>query len=37
VLAVMIRSEAEPRLLRDRFDRKPGRLDVDDQGVLEMQ
>src|SRR5258705_84093 len=37
VLAVMLRSEAQPRLLRDRFDRKTGRLEVDDQGVLEMQ
>ncbi len=37
VLGVMLRSEAEPRILQDRDDRKTSRLDVDDQGVLEMQ
>jgi predicted metal-dependent phosphoesterase TrpH len=36
VLAVMLRSEGEPRLL-GRSDRKTRRLDVDDRGVLEMQ
>ena len=36
VLAAMLRSEAQPRLL-GRSDTKTGRLDVDDQGVLEMQ
>jgi hypothetical protein len=37
VLAIMVRSEAEPRLLHDRLGRKTGRLDVDDQGILTMQ
>ena len=36
VLAAMLRSEAQPRLL-GRSDTKTGRLEVDDQGVLEMQ
>ena len=37
VLGVMLRSEAEPRFLQDRNDRKTGGLDVEDQGILEMQ
>ena len=36
VLAAMLSSEAQPRLL-GRSDTKTGRLDVDDEGVLEMQ
>ena len=36
VLAAMLLSEAQPRLL-GRSDTKTGRLDVDDQGVLEMR
>ena len=36
VLAVLLRGDAAPRGLRDRVEGKAGRLDVDDQRVLEM-